>query len=101
MNRLDHLQSLLKESPEAPFLIYGIALEYRVLDISKALEYFTLLLEKYPDYLPTYYQAGQLYEDIDEDKALSIYAKGMELAKEQKNMHTYGELKSVFELLDM
>jgi len=101
MNRLEHLQSLLKESPEDPFLIYGIALEYREADTSKTLVYLDSLLEKHPNYLPTYYQAGQLYEDIDEEKALSIYAKGMELAKQQNNMHTYGELKSVFELLDM
>jgi len=101
MNRLEHLEHLLKESPNDPFLMYGIALEYRKENISKALTQLNMLLEKHPNYLPTYYQTGQLYEDIDEEQALKIYRKGMSLAKEQGDMHTYGELKSVFELLNM
>jgi len=101
MDRLKHLQELLIQTPNDPFIIYGIALEYRNIDGEKTKYYFDLLLSEHPSYLPTYYQAGELYEDLDEDRAKEIYLKGMQLAKEQENMHAYGELKSVYDLLDM
>lgn len=99
MNRLEQLEKMLKETPNDPFLIYGMALEYRNTNIKLAKEKFDYLLATFPDYLPCYYQAGALYEEIDEDRAVLIYSKGMDLSKQQNNMHSYGELKSALELL--
>jgi len=99
MKRLEQLKTMIIESPDDPFLIYGLALEYRNVDLFKAKEVFDDLLERFPDYLPTYYQSANLYEEIDEERAIDIYKKGMELAQSQKNMHAFGELKSAYEIL--
>ncbi|MFK7900584.1 MAG: tetratricopeptide repeat protein [Cyclobacteriaceae bacterium] len=101
MNRLESLLNMLKESPEDPFLIYGLALEYHKTNLQKAKGYFDQLLNEHPDYVATYYHAGSLYEELDdEDTAKTIYAKGMEVSKAAGDQHAYGELKTVFDMLD-
>ncbi len=95
--RLEYLFELLKETPEDPFLIYGIALEYRKTQPEKALAYFEQLLETHPDYLPTYYQAAGLYAEMNKRaEADKTYMKGLEISTKQANHHAYKELRSAY-----
>jgi len=58
------------------------------------------LIEKFPDYLPTYYQAAKLLEEFElEEKALEVYSSGIELAKIQGNHKTLNELNSAYQNL--
>lgn len=99
-SRLDQLLEFHKLDPEDPFILYGIALEYLNLDEQKAKEKFDLLLNKFPDYLPTYYHAAKLYEELSQnDKAEELYTKGIEISKIQKNTHTQRELQNALNLL--
>ena len=101
-DRLRKLQEFYNEEPNNPFLIYGLAMEYEKIDLNKAIEYYLILLEDHPDYLPTYYQLGHIFWEQDElEKAEEIFKKGISLAQEQKNQKTLHELKSAHVNLQM
>jgi tetratricopeptide (TPR) repeat protein len=101
MNRIEQLQSFLAESPDDNFLIHALALEFvKQGDEQSALSSFLKNLENSPAYVPTYYHLGKLYERIDEtEKAIEIYQKGMEAAKNAGDNHAFSELRSVHDEL--
>ena len=97
-DRISELKKLLQDDPEDTFLHYALGLEYiKKGDSEVALECFEILLNKYPEYLPVYYQAAQLYLEKGEDqKAQSTYEKGMILAGRLQEMKTYQELSNAY-----
>ena len=98
--RIDLLKKYIEEDPNDPFNHYGLACEYLSEKPEKALKIFQSLLADHPDYLPTYYQAGQLLEAFEREKeALEVYQSGMALAKAQNNTKTFQELSSVHQNL--
>jgi tetratricopeptide (TPR) repeat protein len=98
--RLSQLLKFHEESPDDPFIQYALALEYKTKNREQALRYFTELLNHHPNYLPTYYQAGQFYEEINQKgKALDVYHKGIELATLQQDLSTRKELQAALDLL--
>lgn len=102
MDRLAYLLQLHKDQPDDPFLVYGIALEYKKADSSQAEAYFDLLLNTFPDYLPTYYQAAEYYaEKGSHEEALEIYDKGIHLAASLNEMKTLAELKNAKQNLEI
>lgn len=100
--RLDQLFTFLAESPDEVFLKYAIANEYVKLErISEALEAFNRIETEFPTYLGTYYQLGKLYERLNRvEDALQTYQKGMLVAQQQNNRHTFGELQGAWNLLN-
>lgn len=103
IDRLAELLEFLKTTPNEPFLLYAVALEYQKKgDLGNALKYFTELTQSHPDYLGTYYQLGKFLEDInDHDSAMEAYKKGIEVAKAQGNQKTLSELKGALMNLEM
>jgi tetratricopeptide (TPR) repeat protein len=98
--RLDQLLKFLEESPDDPFVLYALALEYKSTEVERSSQLFDQLLNQHPDYLPTYYQAALLREEINEkDKALNIYRKGMDLAAKQNDQSTHKELQAAYNQL--
>lgn len=96
-NRLNLLKKYYEEDPNDPFNIYAIAIEYKNFNNEKAKEYFRILLEKHPDYLPTYFHAAELYAETgDKGLAENIFTKGIELAKKQNNLKTLHELQTSY-----
>ena len=93
--RLESLLNLLKKDPKDSFLIYGIALEYISKKVyAKAEEYFKLLLQNDPKYLPAYMQYARLKENLNEiEEAKNLYREGIKLAKEQKDQHAAKEME--------
>ena len=100
--RIELLKQYIKEEPDDPFNIYALANEYITNDPTKALEYFELLLEKHPEYLGTYYQAGKLYQSFNKlEEAKAIFESGITLAIKQVNSKTLNELRAALnEILD-
>ncbi len=93
--RLKQLFDFLEDDPQDSFTIYAIALEYMEEAPEKAKLYFDRLLEKHPEYLPTYYQAALLYQSINEfDKAKTIFEDGIKLAHKKNNLMAKRELES-------
>ncbi|OEK03779.1 hypothetical protein BFP97_06955 [Roseivirga sp. 4D4] len=98
--RIDLLKKYIEEEPNDPFNHYGLACEYLSNKPEEALKIFRELLAHHADYLPTYYQAGQLLEAFEEEEeALKVYELGMTLAKAQNNSKTFQELNSVHQNL--
>ncbi len=102
MDRMEQLKKWLEENPSDPFLHYAIATEHVAGDNDEEAEkIFTLLVREHPTYFATYYHYGMLMERRgDEDAAISIYKKGMEVTRELGEQHAYNELRSVLEELE-
>ncbi len=99
--RLNQLLAMLSAQPDATFLLYAIATEYKSAGLYKdAAQYFTKTLEIDAQYLAAYYHYGKVLELLDE-KALAaeIYLQGIEVAKQQKDMKTFHEIGLAYENL--
>jgi tetratricopeptide (TPR) repeat protein len=67
---------------------------------AEALKYYSILVEKFPDYLASYYQLGKLYERIQQmPKAKDSYKKGIQVAQDAKDLKTLRELNEALALL--
>lgn len=101
MNRLQTLLKMAADKPEDVFLKYAIALEHVSLnDYEAAEKTFEWLVSKHPNYLPTYYQYGQLLDAREQkEKALKIYTEGIALAATLRDYKTARELQQAMELL--
>ena len=96
--RLTLLKKYIEEDPNDPFNYYDIATEMASQDPEKAKEYFAHLLEKHPDYLPTYYHAAALLaEEEDYEEAEVVYQNGIALATRQGNDKTLRELQNAYQ----
>lgn len=92
--RIQQLIRFVQEEPDEPFNVYALAMEFMKDQPEQARLYFDQLLVRFPDYLPTYYQAAALYAERDErGKAAELYEKGIGLAQTQANQKALLELK--------
>ncbi|WP_209330529.1 tetratricopeptide repeat protein [Lunatimonas salinarum] len=97
LNRIEQLLRFVKEDPSDPFNFYALALEYQNDHKKQAKEYFKLLLDQFPEYLPTYFHAAMFFTELGElEQAAQIYKKGISLAQNQQNHHAERELKSAY-----
>jgi len=103
ISRLDQLLEFWQQDPRDPFNIYALALEYRKIDPLTAKKYFDQLIENFPAYQATYYQAGSLWLELGLTKeAEEIYRKGMKLAQKTGKTKDYNELQNALnQLLDI
>jgi tetratricopeptide (TPR) repeat protein len=104
-NRITEIIQMLKEDPEDPFLMYALALEYhKIKNDLKTEETFDRLLNDFPGYLPTYYQAAHFYWGIGQtEKARSTFLKGISLAENADDLKTKEELRNSYQnfLIDL
>ena len=101
-SRIEKLKQYLAEEPNDPFNLYALGTEYLSLAHPTALFYFEKLLLEHPQYLATYYQLGKLYQSLGQTtEAISVFEKGISLAREQQKTKTMNELRSALnEILD-
>ena len=98
VNRLEQLIKFREEDPSDPFPLYGLALEYKKSDVKKSEELFDTLLTDFPDYLPAYYHAAKLKVTLGKGElALTIFKKGIALAKDKNETITARELQSAYD----
>ncbi len=73
----------MKTSGKDSFLQHALALEYiKIGHEDEARSLFNEILKREPTYLGSYYHLGKLLERIgDAEKAMSVYKKGMEVAR--------------------
>lgn len=101
VNRLERLLEFHENEPNDPFLKYALATEYlRLNNHEKALWFYLELVNKYTDYVGTYYHLGKLYELLKQpEEALKVYEQGILVAKKIKDQHALNELLGVFNSL--
>lgn len=100
--RKEMIYDMLLKEPRDLFLNYALALEHVATEnYTEAEEQFLKTLSIGADYLPCYYQLGQLYEKLaNTEKALTYYKQGVELANKQGNKKALGELNEAIWLLE-
>jgi tetratricopeptide (TPR) repeat protein len=94
--RLELLVKMVQAGTADSFAHYALALEYKKeQQYDDAIEAFTQLREKDPQYLPMYLMAGQLLGSLGRGADAQEWLRaGIELAKKQGNTKTLGELQS-------
>lgn len=99
MDRIDKLKEYLKASPNDSFLQHALALEYiKEGDDAEAKKLFLNILANDGKYVGSYYHLAKLLERTGEnDAAIEWYEKGMAVAKEAGDHHSYNELQAAYE----
>jgi tetratricopeptide (TPR) repeat protein len=96
--RLSKLLEFLESDANDPFILYALATEYNnINDKEKAYSFYLKLTDKHPDYVGTYYHLGKLLEkDGEKEKAIETYQKGMQVARNKRDMHAFSELQGAY-----
>jgi tetratricopeptide (TPR) repeat protein len=99
--RIKQLKEFLKEDQNDSFLKYALALEYmKIEENNTAKDCFLSLIAGDKNYLASYYQLGKLYESLsDQEPAIEIYKKGIEIAQKSENKKTLLELQEAYNML--
>lgn len=98
--RINMLKQYLLDEPTEPFYPYALALEYQQTNPDKARELFDLLLAHHPEYLPTYYMAGNFFQEQHPEKAVEIFQEGLRLANRLNDFNTARELRAALDNLE-
>ena len=100
--RLLQIELMLKENPDDNFLNYAAALEFRNKGMKeKSIALLEGIKKRDPHYLAVYYQLGKIYEEDNQLlKAIEIYKAGKEIAAQQNDRKTLGELNEALMMLD-
>lgn len=99
-SRLNQLLEYYKAEPNDPFNAFALALEYLKSDRAETKKLFDLLLCEHEEYLPVYYHAGKLYQELgDIEKTVSLYEKGIVVANKHNDAKAARELKSALDEL--
>ncbi len=96
------LLSMLEKEPDDVFLNYALAVEFvGEQKYEEAEKQFLKTNKLDSEYLPCYYQLGQVAEKINKEKeALEYYYKGVDLAKKQNNNKALNELNEAIWMLE-
>ncbi len=96
MNRIDQIKAFLEDTPNDPFLHYAMAQElYKMNSKDEALAKYLELIEKFPNYVGTYYHLGKLQIELkDKVSAMSTFELGISIAQNLKDQHSLAELQS-------
>jgi tetratricopeptide (TPR) repeat protein len=97
--RINQLKKIIKNDPDDPFLHYALGLEFiKEGEQDNAKLSFDKILMSFTDYLPVYYQAAQLFIDLEKyDLAKNTFESGIRLATKEKDTKTLNELKNAYQ----
>ena len=99
--RIKKLKELIEDDPSDPFPLYGLAMELVKESPERAIPTFERLLNDFPDYLPTYYQAALILLEIGHtEKAKIVLENGVKLAEKAHELKTKSELQTQLNNLD-
>ncbi len=99
MERINLLKQFLEKNPGDSFLQHALGLELKKMgNKEQALKVWIDLLSKDPSYVGTYYQVTQLLNETGRtEEAVAYCEKGMQVAKQAGDQHTYNELRAVYD----
>ena len=102
LSRKEQILNMLVSEPYDVFLNYALAMEFvSTNELKEADEQLKKVLSIKTDYLPCFYQLGQLNEKLgNDDIALTFYKQGVDLAKSQNNHKALGELNEAIWMLE-
>ena len=99
--KLSKLQAMLEKQPNDPFLLYGIAMEYKKLnDPAQAIAFLDRCIGSDPNYCYAYFQKGQVFEITgDPEAARRSYNDGIVAAKRVGDAHAQSEIEGALAML--
>lgn len=98
-DRILKLQEFLQQNPDDLFLNHALALEYiKAGREAEAQQLFEKNLSTNEQYVATYYHLGKLLERTAKTtEAIALYERGMQVARQVKDNHSYNELQAAYE----
>ena len=101
MDRIATFKSFIARAPADPFPRYGLAMEHKTRgELAEAWTAFGELLERFPEYVPTYLMAGGTLVGLGRHaEAADIYRRGIEVASRGGDQHARSELESALKEL--
>ena len=95
-SRREVLEQFVAQKPGDAFARYGLALECVNLgDDLAALGHFQTLLEAHPEYVPGYFQFGQLLSRLGrQQEARKLLSDGIVVAQRAGDMHARDEMQA-------
>ncbi len=99
--KLAMLEKLTREGSNDPFHWYALALEYKGLErCDEALQTFTTLRARSPEYVPTYLMCAQMLEKMSrKDDAREWYEAGRAAARAKGDAHAVSEIEAALAAL--
>lgn len=100
-DRLKQIRAMLEKQPDDPFLLYGLAMEYKKAGrADDAIAGFDRVIAIDPGYCYAYYQKGLVLEDQGNlNAARAVYKEGIEQARRKADEHARSELEAALSLL--
>ena len=100
--RLAFLEKVTADGTDDPLAWYGLAMEYRKLERwDEALQTFTTLRSRKPDYVAMYLMCGQMLDGVGrKDEAREWLEAGAERARAKGDSHALGEIESALAALE-
>jgi cytochrome c-type biogenesis protein CcmH/NrfG len=100
-SRREMLEEFVTANPQDAFARYGLAIECgRTGATDAARTHFDKLLELHPDYVPGYFQYGQMLASIpDNAAARAVLTRGIEAARRKGDAHAADEMQAFLEEL--
>ncbi|MFN0196334.1 MAG: tetratricopeptide repeat protein [Planctomycetaceae bacterium] len=101
MPRREQLLEMLQSDPDDPFLHYALALD----DLSRGdddagLDRLSHLNSAHPDYVPAYFQRGQVLARLgDYGTSKTVLQRGIQAANLQGDQHAAAEMTGLLESL--
>ena len=98
-NRLEKLQEMLAETPQDIFLNYAVAMEYKGLSLfDKTINQLNKVLLLDENHVASLYQLGVLLSEKNEnEKAILFLEKGLQIAKQKKDLKTANEFQALID----
>jgi tetratricopeptide (TPR) repeat protein len=102
MTRLEKLQQFLEQDPEDSLTRYMVGLEFAsAKNYSEAIRTLEELRLKDAGYVPTYYQLGSFYKEINnKPQAKATLEEGIRRARTASDLHAASELQAALDELD-
>ncbi len=96
MSRVEQLIQLLENQPGESFLLFALAKEYiNMGQPEEALGWFAKLEQTDPDYVGMYYHYGKTLQSTGQrDVAAAVFTRGIEKARQHRDLHALAELQS-------
>ncbi len=97
----EQLEQLLADDPTDVFLIYAVAMAFASEgDTAEAIDKLATLVEAQPDYVPAWFQRGQLLAGASRvQEACEVLTEGIGVARRVGDAHAEGEMTEFLESL--
>ena len=97
----EQLEQLLGDDPTDVFLIYAVAMACASEgNVDEAIEKLSELVDGQPDYVPAWFQRGQLLAGVNrEEEAREVLVEGIDVARRVGDSHAEGEMIEFLESL--